>query len=56
MEDDVISIGSIDDANVYCKGNENIIEIRKTVKKILKFITWKISLNYKKSTCASSSL
>ena len=37
LEDDVISIGSIDDANVYFKGNKNITEINKTAKKIFKF-------------------
>ena len=40
--DDVISIGSVDDANEYFKGNKNIIKISENVKKILKFIHEKV--------------
>lgn len=47
----MISIGSIDDANEYVGGSNNVIEITKMIKIILKFIHKKFLLNYKKSTC-----
>ncbi|MEE8180754.1 MAG: hypothetical protein V3T67_02815 [Nitrosopumilaceae archaeon] len=37
-EDDVISIGSVSDANEYFEGDNIIIEIIKMLKIILKFI------------------